>query len=298
MFKSYPWSLKLDRCLSDKGSGINNKQDSEKLKKRIIDEKNSESYSDMIIVEGDRFSIKKPLIVNDGAETLVTKTQERFSRALERRYQFESNLKLAQEFLLNHVNSKIPLVIMYADLVGSTKMSMTLPIDKMVTIIRGFSYEMSNIIHSHEGYALKYVGDAVIAFFPFIYNKSPTCNKAVECAKLMITVIKKGISPILNQYDYPDLQVKIGLDEGESVIIQHGHDESSHIDILGFSMNKSAKITSLTYPNTITIGEDIYNDLNSQLKMEFKEVKFSIEHWKYLNNQTGELYKLYVCRDI
>jgi adenylate cyclase len=252
----------------------------------------------MVIAEGDRSFTKKPMIATVDTETLVAKTQERFSRALERRYQFESNLKLAQEFLLNHVNSQIPLVIMYADLVGSTKMSMSLPIDKMVTIIRGFSYEMSNIIHSHEGYALKYVGDAVIAFFPFIYNKSLTCNRAVECAKSMITIIKKGISPILNQYGYPDLQVKIGLDEGENVIIQHGHDESSHIDILGFSMNKSAKITSLTHPNTITIGEYIYSDLNPQMKIEFKEVKFDIEHWKYLNNQTGELYKLYVCKDI
>ena len=63
-------------------------------------------------------------------------------------------------------------------------------------------------------------------------------------------------------------------------------------------MNKSAKITSLTQPNTITIGEYIYSDLNPQMKIEFKEVKFDIEHWKYLNNQTGELYKLYVCKNI
>ena len=72
-------------------------------------------------------------------------------------------------------------------------MSMTLPIDKMVTIIRGFSFEMSYIIHSQGGYVLKYVGDAVIAFFPSTYNKSLICNRAVECAKSMITVVKKGI---------------------------------------------------------------------------------------------------------
>ena len=35
----------------------------------------------------------------------------------------------------------------------------------------------------------------------------------------MITVIKNGINPILSQYDYPDLGVKIGIDEGENVII-------------------------------------------------------------------------------
>ena len=54
-----------------------------------------------------------------------------------------NSLKDSQDFLLNHVNSKLSLVIMYADLVGSTSMSMTLPVEKMVTIIRAFTYEMT-----------------------------------------------------------------------------------------------------------------------------------------------------------
>ena len=44
------------------------------------------------------------------------------------------------------------------------------------------------------------------------------CDKTVQCANSMITVIKNGINPILSQYDYPDLGVKIGIDEGENVI--------------------------------------------------------------------------------
>jgi len=40
--------------------------------------------------------------------------------------------------------------------------------------------------------------------------------------KSMIAVIKNGINPILNQYDYPELRVKIGLDEGENVIVPYG----------------------------------------------------------------------------
>ena len=59
---------------------------------------------------------------------------------------------------------------------------------------------------------LKYVGDAIIAFFPSGYNKLLACDNAVQCVKSMITVIKNGINPILNQYDYPELSVKIGID--------------------------------------------------------------------------------------
>ena len=104
--------------------------------------------------------------------TLVAQTQNGMRTPLKRRYLYDSNLKPAQAFLLNHVNSKIPLVVMYVDLVDSTNMSMTLPVDKLVSIIRAFTYEMSSIIQNHKGYVLKYVGDAVIAFFPSNYKKS------------------------------------------------------------------------------------------------------------------------------
>ena len=226
-------------------------------------------------------------------ETLVSQTQDRIWRALKRRYQYDSTLKTSRDFLLNHVNSKICLVVLYADLVGSTNMSMTLPVDKFTTIIRAFSYEMSSIVHTLGGYVLKFVGDAVIAFFPSDFNKLLACDKATQCAKSMITVIKNGINPILNQYDYPELSVKIGLDEGENVIVQYGHDKISPIDLLGYCMSISAKITSLTDPNKITIGEDVYNMLHPQLKMQFKEVKYNVENWKYANRHTGQIYKLY-----
>jgi adenylate cyclase len=231
------------------------------------------------------------------SETLVAQTQDRLWRALKRHYQYDSSLKPSQDFLLNHVNSKISLVIMYADLVGSTNMSMTLPIDKMITIIRAFSYEMTSIVRSYGGYVLKYVGDAVIAFFSSGYNKLLACDKAVQCAKSMITVIKNGINTILNQCDYPELSVKIGIDEGENVIVQYGHDKSSLIDILGYSMSITAKITSLTNPNKITIGKDVYDILHPEIKNKFTEIKYDLGNWKYNDRQTGELYKLYTIKD-
>jgi adenylate cyclase len=296
MFKSYQRPLISKIHLSDKDAGTSRKQNSEKQKK-ITDERSAKSIASMIMGR-DADDSNNPISVTVDAETLVAQTQERLSRALKRRYQYESNLKPGQEFLLNHINSKIPLVIMYADLVGSTNMSMTLPIEKAVTIIRSFSYEMSSIVQSYAGYVLKYVGDAVIAFFPSGYNKLLACDKAVRCAKSMITVIKNGINPILNKYDYPELRVKIGISEGESLIVPYGHDKSSTIDILGYSMSISAKITSLTVPNTITIGDNVYSVLHPQIRMKFKEVKLRIEDWKYINRQTGQTYKLYADKNM
>ena len=261
----------------------------------------TDSIVDMIMgrsndTSGNGGNSGEPQRVTVDAETLVAQTQDRMWRALKRRYQYDSNLKPAQAFLLNHINSKIPLVIMYVDLVGSTNMSMTLPVDKLVSIIRAFTYEMSSVIQSHKGYVLKYVGDAVIGFFPSNYNKLLACDNAIYCAQSMIRVVRDGINPILNQYDYPELSIKIGIDEGENVIVQYGHDKSSLIDILGYSMSITAKITSLTNPNKITIGEDVYDILHPEIKTKFREIKYDIENWKYTDRNTGRLYKLYTLQ--
>jgi adenylate cyclase len=232
------------------------------------------------------------------SETLVSQTQDRLWRALKRRFQYDASFKPGQEFLLSHVSTKVPLVITYADLVGSTNMSMTLPADKLTTIIRAFTYEISQVIYNHKGYVLKYVGDAVISFFPASYNKLLACDRAVQCARSMLAVVRNGINPILNQYDYPELNVKIGMDEGENVIVQYGHDRSSQIDILGYCMNIAAKITSLTGPNMTSIGQDVYKMLHPSIKSKFNEVKFSSDEWRYTDRHTGQLYKVYSMSDV
>jgi len=226
-------------------------------------------------------------------ETLLTQRQDRLFQALEERYQYSTSIKRGQDYLFKYVSSKRHMVIMYADLVGSTKMSMTLPANKLVTIIRAFVHEMSSVVETYDGYVLKYVGDAIIAFFSPGFNKYLAYDKAVRCAKSMIGVLNSGINPILKNYDCPELFVKIGIDEGENVVVQYAFDRSSQIDILGYTMNISAKITSLTGPSKISIGENIYKLLHPGIQAEFHESAYNTDEWKYTNIETGELYKVY-----
>ena len=228
-------------------------------------------------------------------QTLFSQRQDRLWKALEERYQYNSSVKRGQEFLLNHVNSKVELVIMYIDLVGSTKMSMTLPVEQLVTIIRAFTHEISSVVESYNGYVLKYVGDAIISFFPCGFNKYLISDKSVQCAKSMINVIKNGINPILTKHDYPELSVKIGIDEGEDVVVQYGYDKSSLIDILGYSMNVAAKITSLTAANKISVGNVVYKLLHPTIQSKFELLSID-QGWKYVDRKTGELYKVFTMK--
>jgi class 3 adenylate cyclase len=226
-------------------------------------------------------------------ESLLAQRQDRLFDALEKRYQYNTSIKRGQDYLQNYVSSKRSLVIMYADLVGSTKMSMTLPVDKLVTIIRAFVHETSSVIETYDGYVLKYVGDAVIAFFPVGFNKYLTYDKVVRCAKSIINVLTNGIDPILRNYECPELFVKVGAEEGQNVVVQYAYDRSSQIDLLGYTMNVSSKITSLTGENKVSIGENVYNLLHPVMQADFHELEYNKKEWKYINPDTGRLYKVY-----
>jgi adenylate cyclase len=206
-------------------------------------------------------------------------------------------IRRGQRFLLNHVSSKVPLIVMYADLVGSTSMSMTLPVDQLVVIIRAFTHHISRVVDGFDGYVLKYVGDAVISFFPSpvnTQNKYLASEKSLECAKYMINIIREEINAILNKkYGYPELFTKIGIDAGQNAIIQYGPEQLSPIDILGYSMNLAAKITSMTGPDKISIGDNVYKSLNSKIQHDFHEVAVPDNQWKYVNYGTSNPYKVY-----
>ena len=58
-------------------------------------------------------------------------------------------------------------------------------------------------------------------------------------------------------------------------------------------MNVAGKITSLTGPNKVSIGENIYKLLYPNTQAEFQE-SLSLENkWKYLDRDTDKIYKVY-----
>ena len=228
------------------------------------------------------------------SETMIIETQKRVWGALKKGYEYTGIIDESDKFLRENVFKKIKIVVLYVDLVGSTTMTLELPAEKLATIVSSFSQEMASVIHQHKGFVLKFVGDAVIGYFNAEENTLLTCDNAVNCAKSMITVIEKGINPILNQYDYPDLMVKIGVDYGQSIVVRYGSNESnSHVDLMGPVMNISSKIQAMAKPNQILIGQDVYERIHPTTQKNFKEMVWAENEWKYRSRLTGEIYKVY-----
>ncbi|HEX9677847.1 adenylate/guanylate cyclase domain-containing protein [Nitrososphaera sp.] len=237
-------------------------------------------------------------------EEAVKQAQERVWKALKFEPEFDLTREETQTILEKFVKSKVEFVILHIDLVGSTKLSMTLPADRLANIVQAFTQEMSIVIKAYGGFILKYVGDAILAFFLADRgNLRVPCQNAVACANAMIRVMQQGINPILNQYDYPELNVRVGIDVGDNVVVQYGWDTTMledgrvirkpHLDILGYTISVTAKMTSFAMPGQVVIGEFVYEALADEQKGLFKPLVVSTEVWEYMSDYTGKIYQLY-----
>lgn len=232
--------------------------------------------------------------------------QTRVWKALKVKSDFDISMEETQNNLKNYAESKTTFLTLYIDLVDSTRLSMTLPVNRLATIVRAFSQEISLIISAYGGYVLKYIGDAILAYFPVDSSDDFHARSinAVSCACSMIKVICQGINPILNQYDYPELRVRIGLDIGENAVVQFGWDTHTlngkailrdpHFDILGYTISITAKMTAFANPDQIVIGQLVYQILDDKQKAMFRLLPISPQIWNYLSDNTGGgIYHLY-----
>ena len=112
----------------------------------------------------------------------IKMAQQRVWKALKVESKFDISTEETHEILAKYSKSKVMLVILNIDLVGSTRLSSDLPTDRLAAIIQAFTQEMSITISAYGGYVLKYVGDAIMAFFLANNDKYLPCINAVNCA--------------------------------------------------------------------------------------------------------------------
>jgi adenylate cyclase len=221
--------------------------------------------------------------------------QARVRQTLDKGVQIDLSTESCKRFLRRKVNQKVAVVILYVDIDGSTKMSMTLSPEKFATILHVFSQEMSLTTSEYGGHVLKYVGDAIIALFPAEYDSSQASKNALDCAKEMQRIIKESINPELSARQLPELSVKMSIDYGYVQVVLYGKSiDRSHIDIVGSSISVAAKMISLAKTWQIVIGQSMYENVDN--KQNFREMNVDHTTWTYIDEKSGSNYKLYTLR--
>ena len=257
-----------------------------RLVKRSKNDTSNKDYAEML------FQVDEKTL---DSETLIKVAQKRVSDSIINGIEYSPFKDDSEGFLRDHVNSRVHIFVMYIDMVNSTNITLSLSEEKIVKLITSFAQEMAYTVTQFGGYMLKFVGDAVLAYFNADNALVYPADNIVNCAKSMIRVLNEAINPVLSTNDYPTIAAKIGIDSGENMIVRYGSDRTkSHVDILGASMNMAAKIQNMAEPNQILIGGDVYARLHPETQKTFNQKALDDSKWKYHSRKTGKLYPIYV----
>jgi len=236
--------------------------------------------------------------IESGGSDFIKGVQDRVSYSLDNQgLLIDLSTDSCRKYLRRKVNTKTNVVVMYVDIAGSTQMSQDLSSLNLALIIQIFSQEVSLSIEKFGGYVLKFVGDAAIGLFPSDYDQKKAIVNSLECAQYMQKVIRNGINPVFKKKSIPDIVVKIGIEYGSALVLLYGKNVAhAHIDLIGFNISIAAKITSLSLPGEVIVGQNIFQNIESSQKKYFIAVyEERISKWdtamKHNNNLRYRIYK-------
>lgn len=169
-----------------------------------------------------------------------------FGRAALSRY-FSPNI--AQEIASNPQaldrSTVQPAAILFADMVGFTSLSESLPPIELIALLRDFHGRLARIVFEHQGTVDKYIGDAIMAHFGTPNPQRDDAAKALSCAAAMLAEIKRWSAERASVGDAP-IRIGIGVHYGEVVVGNIGDERRLEYTVLGDAVNVASRLERLT----------------------------------------------------
>ncbi len=161
---------------------------------------------------------------------------------------------------------EIDAAILFCDLRGSTLMETTMGRDAYIELLNRFFEETTDIINSHGGEVLKFIGDAVLAIFPAEGDQARACEQAMNSAKEIV----EKVCAVDNDNATSVIDCAIGIAFGPVTYGNIGSRERLDFTVIGSAANIAARLgdyskttghriiatneIALTTPSVVSLG--------------------------------------------
>jgi adenylate cyclase len=150
------------------------------------------------------------------------------------------------------------IAVLFADIVGFTRLSENQPPEAVISLLREFHGRMEASVFAHHGTLDKYIGDGVMATFgtPAVGPRD-ACN-ALACAREMVESIESWNRARV-QRNEPPIRVSVGVHFGPVVVGDIGGEHRLEFAVIGDTVNVASRLENLTrsLDAEIVIGEDL-----------------------------------------
>ena len=204
--------------------------------------------------------VTKPVDLND-LEITVRKTLDEIARVreLERRRAAAERARtnLARYFSPNLVGllaeqdeplgpvRRETVAVLFADIVGFTRMAERMAPEAVVAMLREFHQLMATEIFACSGTIEKYIGDAILAVFGLPTSGPEDAGNAVCCAGRMLEALNRW-NIQRSARGEPALAIGIGINYGPAVLGDVGSDQGLSFTVIGDTVNTAHRLQVLT----------------------------------------------------
>ncbi|UCF82157.1 MAG: adenylate/guanylate cyclase domain-containing protein, partial [Desulfobacteraceae bacterium] len=153
----------------------------------------------------------------------------------------------------------------FADIVGFTHLSESMPPRQINIILNRFFSRMTDIVFSHAGTLDKYIGDGLMAVFGAPMEKEDDAERAVRAAleiRRQVTAMMKKTS------EESKFDIRIGLNTGRVVAGNIGSPKRMEYTVIGDPVNIASRLESMAKPHQIIIGEETFNLVKGKFKIQ------------------------------
>jgi class 3 adenylate cyclase len=181
----------------------------------------------------------------------------------------EKSTPSASDYLVAFSTQSQSYCVGYVDIVNSTKISASLPADKLSRYYEIFLNSMSKIIGKFDGKVIKNIGDCLLYYFPNSVNSSDAgLVNCLDCG-LAMSKAQSTISEELASKKLPRISYRISSDFGSVILMNTSI--SSSVDLIGPPVNMCAKINHCAGDNEFVIGNDLRQVAKKFKSFEFEE---------------------------
>jgi len=145
------------------------------------------------------------------------------------------------------------LTVLFADLADSTRLAGELDPEDMRDLIREYQARCAEAIGQNSGYAARFVGDGVLAYFGYPEAHEDDARLAA-LAGLKIVAASADLRARLGR---DDIAVRVGIHTGEVVVATMGASPRGQAnDVVGETPNVAARLQAMAAPDEIVISGD------------------------------------------
>jgi len=158
----------------------------------------------------------------------------------------------------------IDCVLWYSDLRDSTPLADSMPLDDFLGMVNDYFECTAGAVIDHGGEVLRFIGDAVIAIFPYEAEKRPL----IEMTRAAVATAREAIARVdrintkLSDTDRPPIRFGVSMHIGSVMYGNIGTDRRLEFSVIGPAANEVVRLESLCKKlETPVLVSSSFNDI-------------------------------------